>query len=270
MDIVPASAPLAAFAAQSHEDTENLPQSEADADFSWVDARLSYRYPHDAQTHLVSKISVTALMQDAPAAYTPLEPLSFSPQPAGAFSAAEVGTLVHRAMCKLDVAGAQSRDALTRQLDEMTARGIFTAQQRAALPLPMLLRFAISPMGQRLSQSRRVLREQPFNVQVPATLLEPSAPGDAFTLLQGILDCAFWEDDGWVLLDYKTNRIPPNGPQALIDTYRTQLDLYRYALGTLTSAPVRACYLCLLRSGDALSVAPGATFEVLAKGKASG
>ena len=173
-------------------------------------------------------------------------------------------------MCKLDIARAQTRDALQGQLDEMQQKGLFTSQQRAAIPLALLTRFAASPLAHRLARSRRVLREQPFNLKVPAALLTPDAPDGAFTVLQGILDCAFWEEDGWVLLDYKTNRIPPEGPQVLVDAYRAQLDCYRHALSTLSGAPVRVCYLCLLRSGDTLPVAPGPTWNRLTKDKAFG
>ena len=45
-------------------------------------------------------------------------------------------------------------------------------------------------------------------------------------LIQGVIDVYFEEDDGVVLLDYKTDRIPKGeaGDKILIKRYKTQLD----------------------------------------------
>jgi ATP-dependent helicase/nuclease subunit A len=94
-----------------------------------------------------------------------------------------------------------------------------------------------------------VLREAPFVLSVPACELYPAeAPGvDEPVLVQGILDLAFEEEDGWVLVDYKTNRVDGGQtPETLLARYRPQLAVYRRALEALTGRPVKAAGLYLI------------------------
>lgn len=53
------------------------------------------------------------------------------------------------------------------------------------------------------------------------------------------MDCAFREGDGWVLLDYKTDRV--EDPAAFVARYAPQLRLYAQALEEITALPVRKC-----------------------------
>ncbi len=74
-----------------------------------------------------------------------------------------------------------------------------------------------------------LLKEQPFVMSVPAERVRDGAGQSEQVLIQGIID-AFWEeDDGIVLLDYKTDRV--SEPEELIRRYEAQLRLYAEALG---------------------------------------
>ena len=66
-------------------------------------------------------------------------------------------------------------------------------------------------------------------------------------LVQGVIDCCFMEDDEWVLLDYKTDRV--EDPAALVARYRPQIGWYAKALAEITGIPVREKLICLLRAG---------------------
>ena len=55
-------------------------------------------------------------------------------------------------------------------------------------------------MAKRVKLSTQVLRELPF------TYAHDGDDGD-YQIIQGIADCLFEEEDGWVLLDYKTDRV---------------------------------------------------------------
>ena len=70
----------------------------------------------------------------------------------------------------------------------------------------------LSPLGQRLLAARRVEREWGFNYRVPGEEM----------LLQGVLDAAFLEDDGWVILDYKTDRIEDKA--AFVERYEGDIN----------------------------------------------
>ena len=62
-------------------------------------------------------------------------------------------------------------------------------------------------------------------------------------MIQGIIDVYFEEEDGLVLLDYKTDYIPKDGEEILRERYGTQLALYEKALRQLTRRPVKECFL---------------------------
>ena len=66
----------------------------------------------------------------------------------------------------------------------------------------------------------------------------PSVP--AGTTLQGAIDLVFEEDDGWVLVDYKSDTVTPDNRAALEAFYAPQIDHYRRYWERLTGRPTRA------------------------------
>ena len=63
-------------------------------------------------------------------------------------------------------------------------------------------------------------------------------------IVQGMIDCAFREGEGWILLDYKTDRI--RDEKAFMEEYRPQLEWYALALKQLTGRPVLESWLYAL------------------------
>ena len=71
---------------------------------------------------------------------------------------------------------------------------------------------------------------------------------DTDGMLQGIADCLFEESDGYVLVDYKTDRV--KSETELIERYRGQLSLYKSAFGAILDKPIKSAYIysfCLAR-----------------------
>ena len=50
------------------------------------------------------------------------------------------------------------------------------------------------------------------------------------TLVEGVLDLAFWEKDAWTVVDFKTDRDLDMG----LDAYRRQVALYASAIASAT------------------------------------
>jgi ATP-dependent helicase/nuclease subunit A len=61
------------------------------------------------------------------------------------------------------------------------------------------------------------------------------------TLLQGVIDCAFHEDGGWILLDYKTAYIVDE--DAFCQRYAMQIEWYARALEKISGEPVKEMWL---------------------------
>ena len=64
---------------------------------------------------------------------------------------------------------------------------------------------------------------------------------DEMLLVQGIIDVFFEEDDGIVLLDYKTDRVDEDSQ--LVLRYEKQLQLYKAAIEKAYNIPVKEVLL---------------------------
>lgn len=141
------------------------------------------------------------------------------------------GSLFHKAMELIDFH--RAKIDLKKELRRLEEEGLLVDFQDHAL----VDAFLHSSLGERLLKSKRVLREQAFILK--------DQEGD---LLQGIMDLAFWED-GWILVDYKTD-----GSLAYVESYRRQLSIYKEALEKLSGQQVKEAYLYFLRLGTWIPV----------------
>ena len=64
-------------------------------------------------------------------------------------------------------------------------------------------------------------------------------PDDGVRVLEGVIDLAFQESDGWVIVDYKTDVGTDPDFQVRTQVYRRQVDLYAEAWSKLTGDPVK-------------------------------
>ena len=78
--------------------------------------------------------------------------------------------------------------------------------------------------------------------------------GEAPIMIQGIIDGYFEEDDGIVLMDYKTDRISSGDETELTDKYHVQMELYKEALEKLLGKNVKECYLYSFYLGREIKV----------------
>jgi ATP-dependent helicase/nuclease subunit A len=79
----------------------------------------------------------------------------------------------------------------------------------------------------------------PFAMDVPREELG-LAEGPPRVVLQGAIDLVFEEDDGWVLVDYKSDAVTPQNRAGLVAFYARQVDTYRRYWRELTGRPTRA------------------------------
>lgn len=149
------------------------------------------------------------------------------------------GTAVHRVMECYEFS---SETGAKEQIKDMLARKKITEDMYKLVKISQVENFVSSDIGKRMKRAEaggKLYREKPFVMGFTAAelltfgfndgiLSDGSGETEDLTLIQGIID-AFWiEEDGIVILDYKTDRIE-NG-QELIDRYAAQLRLYGEAL----------------------------------------
>ncbi|MFQ5742894.1 MAG: UvrD-helicase domain-containing protein [Acidobacteriota bacterium] len=103
-----------------------------------------------------------------------------------------------------------------------------------------------SPTWKRAQRADRALFEAPFSVLVPAT----RSVDEPAEIIEGIIDLAFCEPDGWVIVDYKTDVVEDAKLlQRRLEIYRDQVDLYAACWQGLTGERVKERRILLLGHG---------------------
>jgi len=100
-----------------------------------------------------------------------------------------------------------------------------------------------SEVWQRARDAEQLLLEVPFSVSSGTRETgqrNMAARDHPLDVLEGIIDLAFKESDGWVLADYKTDRVEnPAILEQRLERYRDQVDLYAFCWENLTGEPVK-------------------------------
>lgn len=166
-----------------------------------------------------------------------------------AVTSADIGSLTHRFLRLINLEPFRGRsiaeyaELAEQEIRRMRRSLILTESEAKAVYVKGAVSFLTSDLGHRLIHADTLHREWPFTMQ----LREGSA-----TMIQGIVDAAFLEDDRWILIDYKTDR--DTRPQVFIPRHEKQMNWYRIAVERLTGCPAGEMWLFALRSGQAYPV----------------
>ena len=129
---------------------------------------------------------------------------------------------------------------LEQSLQRMRDSGRLSQEYAGLIRLPAMERFLRQEIAGRMAQAAgagKLFREQPFFMGVQANELEASWPEDEQIIIQGVIDVYLEEEDGLVLLDYKTDRVSTG--EELTVRYKKQLELYARALKQIRGIPVK-------------------------------
>ncbi len=157
-------------------------------------------------------------------------------------SGADRGTIYHHVMELLPFVKQPTRKSIREALDGMVQEGKLRPEEREILSDYKVWKFFGSSLGKRMCQAEekgKLHREQPFVLGLTAKELYPETNSEETVLVQGIIDAFFEEEDGLVLMDYKTDYIQNDAKEELTKKYQGQLDYYRKALERLKGKPVK-------------------------------
>ncbi|MDO4719150.1 MAG: helicase-exonuclease AddAB subunit AddA [Peptostreptococcaceae bacterium] len=157
------------------------------------------------------------------------------------FGSMEKGSILHFAMEVLDLRAITAPEGVEDRLQELVRREILTAEEAAVIDPASVFRFVESSVGRRMIRSENLRKEQEFLLQKDGQLIS------------GIIDCCFEEEDGWVILDYKTDKVYQS-PRETAERYRGQLDLYAEALEKSSGRKVKEKILYLFDIGQEISL----------------
>jgi ATP-dependent helicase/nuclease subunit A len=130
-------------------------------------------------------------------------------------------------------------------VDKLLEDGFLDQEAHDFIQPAVIWNFLSSPLGKRMAKAQsegRIHKEQQFIIGIPAREMG-LGDSDELVLIQGIIDAYLEEEDGLVLIDYKTDHVPEGNPhqgaKMLAERYRVQLDYYERALTQLTEKHVK-------------------------------
>ncbi|MBQ4596562.1 MAG: PD-(D/E)XK nuclease family protein, partial [Firmicutes bacterium] len=155
-------------------------------------------------------------------------------------NAAEIGTVMHLVMEKLDFSRALEEGApyIEEKVTGLLEAGDLSEEERAVIDIENAAAFFGEEVGKRAACALRLEKEREF-------ILQKEING-AKAIVQGIIDCYFEEEDGLVLVDYKNSFMGDRvSEDTIVDRYKGQIELYKEALEAAEGKPVKEAYLYL-------------------------
>ncbi len=234
-----------------------------------LDEQLAFQYPYEKAVRMHRKVSVSDLKKAAmeeqdgfelfpqsaeqvgqefgePAKEAAFESTPESGAALGGLVGSARGTAYHRFLECVQYGGADIAYVRAEKA-RLLAAGKMRQEELDCIRDEDVAKFLQSPIGQRMARAEargQLKRERQFVMGVSSTEAGLDLGTEETLLIQGIMDACFLEADAWVLVDYKTDRVPYQGGEEILrERYRVQLDYYRRALEQMTGLPVRECWI---------------------------
>lgn len=173
---------------------------------------------------------------------------------------AEKGTIMHLVMQQMNVNEKMTQESLEQLKFELVQKEFLTEEQTVGFNSEEIIRFSNSSIAERMRNAHTLYREIPFSMAIPASeAYSDWEGGEEKVLIQGVIDCLFADEQGFVLLDYKTDRITDrfkNGfaeaKPVLANRYKVQIELYTKAIENILKVKVKQKYLYFFDDGGHL------------------
>lgn len=205
---------------------------------NYFEKMSNFRYEYIEDTRTPNKRSVTDITKSYKIQDTEysLEDVKINRLPAfmqeeRTFTRIEEGTIAHLIMEKIAIK-VHDEASIETEIQKMLEKEMLTKEEKEVADTKAIARFFNSELGRRMIASRKVLREQSFLMKYEDIIAE------------GIIDCYFFEEDGIVLIDYKTDEKIDE------EKHRPQLKMYRKALESIYKQEVKETYIYWLSKGQ--------------------
>ena len=210
--------------------------------------RIAYGYPRSGLARVPAKLTVSEIVR---ADTTPISVRTPSFMTGNGMSAAERGNAIHRFMQFADFKS--SSESVAGEIKRLADKGYLSEEYAKVIDKDKLGRFFTSELGSRLTNGK-VLREYAFIDAMDASEWTglPDSLGREKIMIQGVADCILFESDGAVLVDYKSDRV--DSDEVLIARYHKQLELYKKAVESRFTIPVKECYIYSFHLNRAIKI----------------
>ncbi|MBP1969007.1 ATP-dependent helicase/nuclease subunit A [Virgibacillus natechei] len=237
-----------------------------------VNDRLSFEYPFEEAARSRAKQTVTEIkrqreVKDEYSAdqlvQTFQAPIVKRPnfmQKEKRITSAEKGTAMHTVMQHLPMVKPLNQAEIEENVEALVEKEVITKQEADIVNVAAIEEFFSTSIATLMMGVPAINREVPFSLSLPASEVYASWTGqkDENVLIQGVIDCIIPQDDGWIIIDYKTDAIneavTDKTKEKLAKKYGTQMELYRDAVEQIWKQPVKATYLYFFDSQLVINV----------------
>lgn len=195
-----------------------------------------FKYPYKDILNIRSKTSVSALANKAES-----DKFAFTQRPSfmskGNMTATDKGTAMHRVMQYFDFSKC---DDIETEIERLYEWQFISENEYNCIDRDMLKAFFESDIFEKIKNAKEVKREMRFLTEVPATMIDKTLDerfSNELVIIQGAVDACIIEDDGIIILDFKTDRV--GEPNALTEAYGMQLSIYALAAEKIFKLPVK-------------------------------
>ncbi|RIV28609.1 hypothetical protein D2Q93_02335 [Alicyclobacillaceae bacterium I2511] len=151
----------------------------------------------------------------------------------GQSSGRERGTAFHTLMQHVELATAADADAVQKTVANLLHRGVLKDVDLQDDVVVQVVEFSRSSLGQRLRGATRIWRELPFFHRIDIFQGDDekiAMEKNNFVTVQGVIDCLAELPEGWLLIDYKTDRIGRDDVDQTAQEYAGQVGVYLEAV----------------------------------------
>jgi len=233
---------------------EETVEKETAASGREISGFMEYKYPYEDISDIPSKVSVSELKskKNEKSSYTVMTPVPDFLKPEQEVRGAAKGTIIHYVMQKIPFAHVMDEEYVKGFVESLGLNGILSEKEMRAVDCKSISEFYNSDLGKRIRRSDKVYKEAAFETEISAKLVDEEYPEDEKVILQGVIDCYFEEEDGWVLVDYKSDYY--ESIEEIKEKYTTQLELYADAIEKITEKKVKCKYLYLFFNNDVVEL----------------
>lgn len=202
-----------------------------------VNKKLTWKYKYIESTKIEGKTSVSAIAKYGEKNIQIVEKPKFM-QNIEILSKAEIGTLMHLILQKLDFRENYNEQTLNDLIQKLIYLNIVTEKQSQNIDKKRLLEFTKTELFKEIQNAKEIYKEQPFHMSVIDENTKESI------LIQGIIDLYYInQNNEIVLVDYKTDYVEKNNEQELIEKYKPQLKIYKKAIEEALNKNVEKVYI---------------------------
>mgnify|MGYP003301129254 CR=1 FL=1 len=208
---------------------------------------ISFEYPYEKATSTPSKQTATELkgrqLDHEAAEDTEIMP---SVTPAWRtpsfmdkkYDGRHYGTAMHAAMQYIRFENCTSQLSIDNEILRIRDEGYISDEQANIINRQQIFAFFNTDIGKKLQHSANVLREFKFSILDDAGKYQTDVDGEKI-LIQGVVDCAMIEDDGIIIIDFKSDHINEYNLDEKVKLYAGQINTYSDALSRIYDLPVK-------------------------------